>query len=167
MSADFKIESLEPYVGKTIHLEYVDPYGDGEVVEKTGEILNLRTDVADPILLFNPRGRGVVVIIEGDQVRGFRPSEQAGRLRLVTKRSLRLPRAANIRRHLADAHGWSLEKVNSMGDEAALRDHEKIDHGPLAHDHELSESGAREPVAMKSLPVELRERINAAEQAAA
>lgn len=158
--AEFQLEDLAPYVGKTVVLKFVD--GEGEEVEKTGEIKNLRLDLADQLVFFNPRGRGVPCLIEGPDVRGFRLSEQSTRLRLVTQRVMSAPKAATIRRHLADAHGWPLEKVNSMGDEAALAEHDKIDHMPLGHNHAEAGLPTGESSAMQSVPAELRDRVNAA-----
>lgn len=155
--ASFDLQELVPYVGKTITLQYLE---DGKEVSKTGEIKNLKLNLADPLVFFNPRGRGVPVIVEGGDVHGFEATET--RLRLVSKRSLREAKAATVRRHLADAHGWSLDEVNSMSDEAALVQHEKINHDPLAHDHEEQGDSAKPSSAMQEVAPDVRARIEAA-----
>lgn len=153
----FDLRELVPYLGKTITLRYVE---DGEEVSKTGEIKNLKMELADPLVFFNPRGRGVPVLIEGRDVLGFEATET--RLRLVTRRSLREAKAATVRRHLADAHGWTLDQVNGMSDEAALAEHEKIDHGPLAHDHSDAVATSKSSSAMQEVAPDVRARIEAA-----
>lgn len=157
----FKLGDLEPYVGKTVHLVYRDD--SGEEVEKTGEIKNLRLDIQDPMVFFNPRGRGVACIIEGTDVLGFRPSEQATRLRLVTKRKLSAPKPVTIRRHLADAHGMPLDEVNGMSDDLAMKRHAEIDHEPLGHYHAEPGESQGESAAMQGVSDELRARVAAAE----
>lgn len=160
--AEFKLGDLAPFVGKTVVLQYVDP-DTRATVEKTGEVKNLRLDVDDPMVFFNPRGRGVPCLIEGSDVLGFKVSEQSTRLRVVTKRNMSYPKAATVRRHLADAHGWPLEKVNAMSDELALAEHDKIDHGPLGHEHAAPGAPVTESASMQSVPEELRRRVAAAE----
>jgi hypothetical protein len=153
----FDLEQLVPYVGKTITLRYIE---DGEEVSKTGEIKNLKVNIKDPLVFFNPRGRGVPILVEGGNILGFEATET--RLRLVSKRSLHPAKAATVRRHLADAHGWSLDKVNGMSDEAALVEHERIDHDPLAHDHNDSGSNTKSSNALQGVSPDVRARIEAA-----
>lgn len=153
----FDLQELVPYVGKTISLRYVE---EGQEVSKTGEIRNLKLNLADPLVFFNPRGRGVPVIVEGADILGFEATET--RLRVVGKRTLREPKAATVRRHLADAHGWTLDAVNSLSDEAALNQHAKIDHGPLAHEHSDVGESTRSSSAMQEVEPDVRERIEAA-----
>lgn len=153
----FDLQELVPYVGKTITLHYRE---DGEEVSKTGEIKNLKLELEDPLVYFNPRGRGVPVLIEGGDVFGFEATET--RLRLVTQRNLREAKAATVRRHLADAHGWTLDQVNAMGDEAALQAHLKIDHRPLAHNHSDAPEADKPSSAMQEVAPDVRARIEAA-----
>lgn len=103
---------------------------DGETEVLTGRIIEGNTLG----VVFKRKSQRVQDLYDANEITNVTEVASA-RLHLVSQKRLRLPGEANIRRHLADNHGWSRSDLNEMADVEAMRRHAEIDHSDLGHYH--------------------------------
>ena len=127
------VPPLETLTGKRINLTFRPKDKDdnlGEPVTQEG-----RVEIGSPIgLMFKEKGKSGVQLVEVGQIEGV--DELAAKEPNVTVKKLLPVAAGRMRQHLADRHGYELERVNGLSEAQAETEHDEIDHSVLAHRHE-------------------------------
>lgn len=97
---------------------------------------------ASPVaILLKPRGAMLAEMIEATDILEIEILRNPNMK--LTVRKLRILKPHEVRQHLIDRHGMSVESVDSMDDLAAYMLHGAIDHSGLGHSHEDKKKSAR------------------------
>lgn len=125
--------TLETYEGKQVILHLIAE--DGSVNELTGKVEN----ASEVGMAFKEKGKRDVELVLPDQIEeiSVAPSEP----KKITQKKVLPVTESNVRRHLADRHGFLLSDLAKMSDADAFAQHEAIDHSDLGHRHEAKDEG--------------------------
>lgn len=115
--------------------------GNEEPVEVTGRVV-AGNELG---IAFKAKSQRVQDIIDANDIIEITEAVSA-RLRLVSQKKLREVTPPNIKRHLADYHGWVRSQLNEMSETEAIRLHDEIDHTDLGHCHsdEVAQASLRD-----------------------
>ena len=103
---------------------------------------------SEAALGFKEKGKRDMVIIEPKQI--VEISLAPEKAKKITQKKMNLVKEGNVRQHLSDRHGLTLEEVNRMSEEDAVKYHDGIDHKVLGHRHEAPAKESEEESAEKS-----------------
>lgn len=135
---------LVDLVGKMVTLTVAsDNGGDNESYEARLEQV---TEFAAVVRPKGQRGAGALKLVKPELIIAVEPIMEQPRQ--IKAKRLKPIDEAGARRHLLDAHFYTLEQVNGMHDAEALEVHNKIDHEGYGHTHDRGSdrnSGHREP----------------------
>ncbi|HEY6021160.1 MAG TPA: hypothetical protein VIY48_15025 [Candidatus Paceibacterota bacterium] len=84
-------------------------------------------------VLLKPKGKTNFQLITKDKIVEIRLAPDTAKN--IGQRKLKIITLGQARQHLADRHGYTLEQVNALTEEAAFTEHNKIDHAKLGHLH--------------------------------
>lgn len=140
---------LAAYQGRkvTFQIRLDEPDASGKTqapMEGTVEAVN------GPAMLFKPKGSALMKLIELDKVVEDTFEQIQEKPRELKAKPVVPLTLSNSRYHLLDRHGYELNVVNGMTDEAAYRQHELIDHSRLGHFHVPRDQSAEQPAAEQS-----------------
>jgi len=119
-------KSLEQFEGKQVILHKIT---DDGLQELEGKI-----EAASEFgVAFKERGKRDSDLVEPGQIEeiALAPSKP----KKLSQKKLKPVTDSTVRQHLLDRHGYELGVVNEMSDDAALREHDDIDHTELGHLH--------------------------------
>ena len=126
--------NLTDFVNKKVTLTF-RPDGTEEAVSREGTV-----QAASALgLIFKEKGKADIEIVEPDWIDGIEAA--AEKEPNVTVKKLK-PVTSNFRQHLADRHGYLPADLNQMTEAQGKEAHDAIDHGPLAHRHEVPQAQA-------------------------
>lgn len=119
---------------------------DGVVIE-TEDVEGVVEIVApdESALVIKERGNPMTRLIESAHIQRETLEIIPEKPRELKSRRLDPVTLANARQHLLDRHEFQLAAINGMTDEAAVNEHDLIDHGPLGHHHARVDAEQSEP----------------------
>ena len=130
--------TLEGFTGKRVSLTFTRQGDEGATEQVTQEG---RVEMGAAIgLMFKEKGKSNVQLIEADSILDVQ--ELAARDPKVTVKTLQPIAEGRVRQHLADRHGYTVEQANGLTEAQAKEAHDQIDHGSLAHKHEVPQAQA-------------------------
>lgn len=91
-------------------------------------------------VLLKPKGRTQAELVELAQIESISLAPE--KLKELKSKRLDPVKPGSARQHLLDRHGFSLERVNKLTEDAALKSHGEIDHSSLGHYHAEKEAEA-------------------------
>lgn len=84
-------------------------------------------------LAFKQKGKRDVSLVEPDDIEDIRLVPD--RPKKMVQKKIDLIKEGNVRQHLVDRHGYTLEEGNELTEEQAIAVHDTIDHKGLGHRH--------------------------------
>jgi hypothetical protein len=85
-------------------------------------------------VLIKPKGRTQVELIERAKIESIELAPESEKK--LTARSILPVEFGKVRQHLLDRHGYTLDQVNALTEEAADEFHKDLTHTELGHKHE-------------------------------
>jgi hypothetical protein len=104
--------------------------------EVHGKIEAVNTD--NQVLMIRPKGKTMGFLVFFKDIVEFEEDQEA--VKLIKQSVLKELKLGEGRQHLLTRHALLLDAVNGMTEEIALDFHSKIDHAPLGHTHQSSDS---------------------------
>lgn len=120
---------LEQYTGKKIIVIKKSEDGSAVEVEGTAQVAN------EQGILIKPKGKTTLELVVAGDIEDVR--YVADKPKALTAKVLKLVEFGGARNHLLERHGYTLEQVNGMDEQAAFDAHNEIDHegDNLGHVH--------------------------------
>lgn len=130
------MSDYEKFVGKrAVLVRKLDaPKEDGSTAEELEGTVDSYNELG---LLFKPKGKVNLELVETDYIEDLRPITEAPKK--LKQKTLKPVPYGQTRNHLLERHAFTLVQVNGMTEDQAVEAHNQIDHSVLGHVHSQPE----------------------------